>query len=535
MRKDAPDVIASPAKLMNPRDMEESYNHEQKRLREEIKQVYGDSMEDAASHSQQSIKPQVTDAGVKNDGLTREDGWMNVLTGMGICGRDKKQNTTFRMSYIFNRSELDQMYRSDGNIRLIVDLFAQEMIRQGWEIEGDAEGKISGKMEELNATQCLTDLIKWARLYGGAIGIMGIADGLPLDQPVDETTLRDIQWIRVFDRYQAYSRDGTFESDLNSPNYGFPNVYTVNDNRTGAVFFVHYSRILRMDWNVLPPRWQNFNQGWGDPLIQTIYDELRNYSAAFSHTASMMEDFVNGVLKIPNLAVIMASQCGDEQVIKRLNILNLGRSTANMMVIDGDETFEKLTTNVSGVADLLDRFMLALSAVTRIPVSLLFGRSAAGLNATGDNDVRNFYDAVKQAQESKLRGVLEKLVRYIMISKDGPFNGKEPDQWSIQFVPLWQNTEEQEALTRKLVAETDAMYIDRGVITPEEVAVSRFGGNKYSMNTEIDLEAREQLAQDPASIEELEKEKEALYQAAPTQGPDYMGTGLRGTYAKTEY
>lgn len=523
--RDKPQVIASPAKMMNPREMEESYNCERKRLDAELREVQGESEPRADGQ----IKPQVNTDGTQFN----QDGWMNVITGMGICGRDKKQNNTFRMSYIFNRSELDQMYRSDGNVRLIVDLFAQEMIRQGWELEGDAEGKITGKLEELNCNQALTDLIKWARLYGGSVCIMGIADGLPLDQPVDERSLRDVQWLRVFDRYQAYSRDGTFESDLNSPNYGFPNVYTINDNRTGAVFFVHYSRILRMDWNVLPPRWQNFNQGWGDPLIQTVYEELRNYSAAFSHTASIMEDFVNGVLRIPNLAVIMASQCGDENVLKRLNILNLAKSTNNMMLLDADETYEKLSTSVAGVADLLDRFMLALSAVTRIPVSLLFGRAPAGLNATGDNDVRNFYDAIKQAQESKLRPVLEKLVRYIMISKDGVFNGVEPDDWSIQFVPLWQNTEEQEALIRKITAETDSMYIDRGVLDPSEVAISRFGGNKYSTNTEIDLEARERASQHPEELEQLEKEKEELYQERPTEGPDYMGTGLRGTYARS--
>lgn len=463
---------------------------------------------------------------VHHDNFVRNDGWMNVLTGLGVCGRDKKENAFFRLTQIFNRSELDQMYRSDGVLRLIIDIFAQEMLRQGWELEGDAQGKIVGKLEELKVNEAMGNLIKWARLFGGSICIMGIADGLPLDQPVDERTLRDVQWLRVFDRYQAYSRDGTFESDLNSPNYGFPNVYTVNDNRTGAVFFVHYSRILRMDWNVLPPRWQNFNQGWGDPLIQTIYEELRNYETAFSSSATIMQDFVNSVLYVPNLTQIMASQCGDNDVIKRLNILNLAKGVTNTAILDGDERYEKLTTNVVGIADLIDRFMLALSAVTRIPVTLLFGRSPAGLNATGESDVRNFYDAVKQEQESKLRGALEKLIRYIMISKDGPFNGVEPEEWSLQFIPLWQNTEEQEALTRKTIAETDALYIDRGVLTPDEVAISRFGGNKYSTNTEIDLVARERMATHPEELEELEKEKEGLYKEEPSIGPDYMGSGL---------
>lgn len=500
MDKNKASVNAAASGFIDPKVMEETYVQTSKRILEENRTVHGDA-------------------------VTRDDGWMNVLTGLGVCGRDKKQNAFFRISNIFNRSELDQMYRSDGVLRLIIDLFAQEMLRQGWEVEGDVEGKIIGKLEELKVNEAMGNLIKWARLFGGAVCIIGIADGLPLDQPVDEKGVRDVQWLRVFDRYQCYSRDGTFESDLNSPNYGFPNVYTVNDNRTGAVFFVHYSRVLRMDWNVLPPRWQNFNQGWGDPLVQTIYEELRNYSTAFSHTATMMEDFVNGVLKIPNLTGIMASQCGDQNVLKRLNILNLSKSTTNTMLLDADETYEKQTTNVSGVADLIDRFMQSLSAVTKVPCTLLFGRSPAGMNATGEGETRNFYDAIKTEQETKLRGCLEKLIRYIMISKDGPFNGVEPNYWSLQFVPLWQNTEEQDAVTRRTVAETDAIYIDRGVLTPEEVALSRFGGNKWSMNTEIDVEQRERMATDPEFLAGVEEQKQSE-QPEPNQGPDYMGTGL---------
>src|SRR5260221_8565529 len=188
-----------------------SYVQEQKHLLQKVKQINNDNFN-------------------KVSNVVNADGWMNVLTGLGICGRDKKQNASFQISNLFNRSELDQMYRSDGVVRLIIDLFANEMVRQGWEIEGDAEGKMVNKMEELKVNEAMTNLIKWARLFGGGICIMGIADGLPLDQPVDEAGIRDVQWLRVFDRYQAFSRDGTFESDLNSPNYGYPNVYTVNDN-----------------------------------------------------------------------------------------------------------------------------------------------------------------------------------------------------------------------------------------------------------------------------------------------------------------
>ena len=471
---------------------------------------------------------------VNGDSVARADGWVNVLTGLGICGRDKKQSGGFVMTNVFSPSQLDMMYRSDGILRLVIDLFADEMVRQGWEVEGDTDGKICNKLEELNANRAFIDVCKWSRLYGGAIVVMGIADGLPLDQPVDETAIRDIQWLRVFDRYQAFSRNGTFESDLNSPNYGYPNIYTVTDNRTGAVFFVHYSRILRMDWNVLPPRLQNLNAGWGDPLAQTIFEQLRNYSTAFSSTATIFQDFVNSILYIPGLSEKMASQCGDQPIMNRLNILNMTKSVMNTIILDGDEKYEKQTTNVSGIAELLDRFMVDLSAVTRVPVSLLFGRSAAGLNATGDNDVRNFYDAVKQQQETKLKPCIEKLSRYIMLSKDGPFNGIEPDNWSIQFVPLWQNTEEQDAITRRTVAETDAVYLGRGVLDANEVAASRFGGNKWSMNTELDTQARDQMNSVAGEFEDVLKEKEEVVSPGVTQGPDFESTGL-GARIGTKY
>lgn len=206
---------------------------------------------------------------------------------------------------------------------------------------------------------------------------------------------------------------------------------------------------------------------------------------------------------------------------------NLSKGVTNMMVLDGQETFEKLSTNVSGVSELLDRFMLSLSSVTAIPVTLLFGRSPAGLNATGDSDIRNFYDMIKQYQETKLKPILEKLFLYIFKSKNGPTNGVEPENWSIQFTPLWQNTEEQEATMRRTVAETDRIYIETGVLDPNEVAISRFGGDRWSMNTLIDVKAREN-GYDPNEIETLEAEKEQEIKEMPpepTIGPDYLGNG----------
>lgn len=439
----------------------------------------------------------------------KNDGWMNLLTGLGQHGRDKTTATLFSSCRCFTHKEISDLYRSDGITKRIIDLIPSEMLRQGFEIDGDNEGKILAEFEQLDVVYKINRLIQLSRLYGGAICVMGIADGRSLDEPVNEGNIKSINWLHCFDRWQTIVNYDYICCDMNSKNYGLPEYYEVRDYRTGATFIVHYSRVLRMDWVELTPREAMQNQGWGDSALNSIYDELKNYGAAFANVSAIMQDFVNGVLKIPNLSMQMASGCGDTEAMlhKRIDIANLTKSVTNMMVLDGDESYEKLSTNVSGMGEIIDRFMLTLSSVTGIPITLLFGRAPAGLNATGDADIRNFYDMIKQLQEYKLKPVLEKLVRYMMKAEYGSFYGEEPENWSIQFAPLWQNTEEQEANLRRTVAETDAIYIDRGILDPEEVAISRFGGDRWSMNTVIDIKAREGGFSD-YEMKELEKKVE---------------------------
>lgn len=465
--------------------------------------------------------------------ISRADGWMNVFNGLGVPGRDKTTAICFRSCIIFDPVTLDELYRSDGLTKRVIDIVPSEMLRQGWEIDGDPEGAILGQFEEMDVNCKMNDLIKWSRLYGGAICVMGIADGRPLNEPVNIENIKSVNWLRVYTRWEVMINYEFITLDLNNENYGSPEWYQVTDIRTGAVFVVHHSRVLRMDWGALPPRVRDWNQGWGDSLLVSIYNELKSYGAAFANASAIMQDFVNGILRIPGLSASMASSCddADKTLMKRLNFANLSKGVTNMMVLDKEEEYEKLSTVITGISDLIDRFMLSVSAVTGIPITLLFGRSPAGLNATGDSDVRNFYDMVKQLQETKLKPVLEKLIFYIFKSEYGPTGGVEPENWSIQFTPLWQNTEEQEAIMRRTVAETDAIYLDRGVLDPTEVATSRFGGDRWSMNTIIDLEAREG-GYDPAETAELEAEKQKEIEKMPpepTIGPDYMGNPNGGT------
>ena len=245
-----------------------------------------------------------------------------------------------------------------------------------------------------------------------------------------------------------------------------------------------------MDAEKLPSRALQRNEGWGDSVLQGPYDQLRNLGAAYNATSNIMEDFIQTILKVENLSDLLASG-QDELIKKRLDIIDMSRSVANTVILDSNESYEKKSSSVGGLDGLIDKFALALSATTGIPITFLMGQTPAGLQSTGQADIRMFYDMVKAEQEDTLKPILERLIRLVMLSRNGPLNGRELSEWSIEFNPLWQLSDKEQADYRKVVAETDALYINTGVLDPSEVAISRFGGESYSFETSIDTRARE--------------------------------------------
>lgn len=421
----------------------------------------------------------------------RQDGWTNILTGLGVAARDKRLSTKYGASKIIDHHTLTAMYRSDGFTQRVVNLAADDMTRKWISIEGDTDNSVVKHLETLRTRLKVNELLKWARLYGGAIAIIGVDDGQELDMPVNEKNIKDVNFLHVFDRHQVtvYS----YFDDPRYPLYGQPSHYQVSPLFSGEMFVVHSSRVLRMSGTLLPPREMRSNHGWGDSVVQTVSDQLANTGVSYSSAAQLMHDFVQTVMTVNGLAEILASG-NDDVVLKRAQLISLTRSISNLVIIDKEEKYEKQTTSVAGLPEMLREFAMAVCACTGYPYTLFMGQSPAGMDATGDADIRFYYDNIAAKQNDELRPELEKLVRYTMLSKKGPTRGAELSNWNIMFTPLWQMTEEQVVDMRAKQAETDERYIASGVLSPAEVAESRFGGDSYSIETQLSLSPEERSA-----------------------------------------
>jgi phage-related protein (TIGR01555 family) len=121
---------------------------------------------------------------------------------------------------------------------------------------------------------------------------------------------------------------------------------------------------------------------------------------------------------------------------------------------------------------------------------MLFGQSPGGLNATGESDIRLFYDQVAAAQRRKLIPALKYITELFLSMR---FKNSAPDDWQITCNPLWQPTENEQADTNHKQAQADKIYLEAGVVSPMEIAQSRFEGNGTSLDTQIDKELRDEM------------------------------------------
>lgn len=424
----------------------------------------------------------------------RFDSWVNLITGVGTNHR--KTAFEYEPDGRLTDRMLTDLVRGDAFARRIVFALPQEALRQGITVKcGDApvQSRIAERMKGLAVRGKLLRAWGWARQYGGAVIFVGADDGQKPDQPLAWDRIKSIRFLTVVDR--RYVLPHTWVRDGLSPRFGQPELYRFSRTSAGGgtdTSVVHHSRLIRFDGALVDDETRNANQGWGDSELQHVMDKLRQFNAAYGAAGTLLQDSSQGVLKMQKLFALLAA---DKQGIlkKRLELMELARSVGRSILVDADsESYERVEAGVlGGVPPVLESFALLLAGAVPMPVSVLMGRAPAGLNATGEMDMRSWYDSVQSERTNTLKPRAELLMRMILRAEDGPTAGTEPEQWSLEFPSLWQLSPAEEQDIRSKQAQTDVAYVGAGVLTAEEVATNRFRPEGYSTETSIDLEMRD--------------------------------------------
>jgi hypothetical protein len=242
----------------------------------------------------------------------------------------------------------------------------------------------------------------------------------------------------------------------------------------------------------------------------------------------MMTDSSQAVLKIKDFNVMLGSE--DISVFSnRMRVLEMARSLRIMPIDAETEEFQYVERSFSGVFEMIDRAAQALAGAVGIPQTIYFGRAPAGLNATGESDVRGWYDKVGAQREAKYEPGFERIVQIIAQAE----KLSSPSSWGISWPSLWQETAKEKADTDKVVSDMDKQYLDMGALMEDEIAETRFGGDEFNRGVvQVDFESREVLKQQDLERAQVEQfnEKEPEDEGEP----GFLGGGGEDLPAKKE-
>lgn len=425
------------------------------------------------------------------------DGYKNMLTRYGT-----KQDSSTAYSYsaedIVPDMDLTDQYIGNGLFSKIIDAPAEEAVKHGYDFklnDPKVEDFISDELDRLDWEEMAATAIKWSRLYGGSIIVMLVDDGCDLDEPLDWEAVEEIEELLVYER-AVVEPDQTSLYIYNpekTRRYGSkfqkPEFYTVN-SQYGS-FRVHESRCLVFRNGKLPETGMySTYRYFGIPEFMKIKDALRDTVVAHGLAPKMLERCVQAIYKMKNLSNLLDTTDGEEKVLKRLEVIDLARSILNSLVIDSEgEDYDFKSMPLAGVKDIIDTTCNMLSAVTNIPQTILFGRSPAGENSTGDSDMENYYNFVNKIQKMMLKKNMRVLLD--LIFKCGQKKGdiQEIPAYKVEFTPLWSlseaeqaNVDSVKATTEQTKAATAQTYVDMQVLDPTEVREGLKKSEEYTIN-----------------------------------------------------
>lgn len=457
-------------------------------------------------------RPQVT-APTADKALRTGDGFLNLSARLGT----RADNLSADSTYIFdmltkNRVKLEAMYRGSWIVGAAVDSVAEDMTRAGIQIKGEDSPenveRLQSAMSRSGVWGALLDTIKWSRLYGGAIALI-VVDGQDPSTPLDYETITRNQFkgLKVYDRWQL-------QPDLNNlveggMDDGLPMFYNVvSDVNTGepSRLRIHYSRAVRMVGIQLPTFQAITEQLWGESIIERLYDRLVAFDTATTGAMNLIQKAHLRTVQIDKLReVLAAGGQAEENLLQMFHHMRHLQSNEGITLLDKEDTFATHAYGFGGVSDMILQFGQQISGALGIPLVRLFGQSPAGLNSSGESDLRTYYDNIAAQQESRMREGLERVLRVMHRSL---FGQPAPENFDFDFTPLWQTSAKEKADIAFSTTDTVVKAYDAGIIDQatalKELRASAENTNVFTNITEESIQATE-LEPPPPAVETEEE------------------------------
>ncbi|WP_406646879.1 DUF1073 domain-containing protein [Aliisedimentitalea scapharcae] len=372
--------------------------------------------------------------------IPMRDGLRNLVSGMGT-DRDKASHSFYSLD-LLSDVQIESAYRTSKLAQKIIDMPAEDAGREWreWQAEGADISKIEAEEKCLNTRGKLIEALRIARFRGGSAIMIGTGD-TDTEEPLDPSKMGKggLKYLTVLNKGEINPEE--IQRDPRESGHGRPEFFSITAADTNLR--IHHSRLVLFRGPTVPGHSQITGQWWGDSVLNAVLAQVQRDDGAAANADSLLFEAKVDVLKVKNLTENLRS--GGEQyeklLLQRFQLASLAKGINGAFILDSEEEYEQKQASFGSVPDLMDRFALRVSAAAEIPLTLLYGQSPGGLNATGDADTRGYYDRVKVRQtldvEPELTILDECLIRSAL--------GDRPADVHYNWKPLWQPSDKERA------------------------------------------------------------------------------------------
>lgn len=410
-------------------------------------------------HKARRARP-VRTADAQISAVQAADAFSNPLFRLGYGSQSPLEATEYPLTRLTdNYMLLSSLYRDNWVVQNVVGLAVDDMLREWYKAGGNLAPEYLDELSRVERTTKLrarlNEGLRWGRLYGGAVGLILIRgqEG-ELERPLELENILPgtFSGLYILDRWSGVTPDAELVTDMADPDFGLPEFYTVRDGEGRLAARVHHSRIVRFVGRELPYLERMAELYWGESEVEAIYRDVVAHDNVSANMAALTFRANLDTMEVQNLMHLFSMSSGEEQrrFWNTMQAQSVVRSNFGIQLVNKGDKMTNTQYTFTGLSDVYESMCLNLCGASHYPMTKLFGRSPGGMNATGESDLRNYYDYVDTLRESKLRPVLEKLLPVMAMSAWGAV----PENLEIIFPPLWTPTAGELAGIAKDKAET---------------------------------------------------------------------------------
>lgn len=451
----------------------------------------------------------ILDAGKKS--VAMKDSYGNSLMAIGTD--DKVESFT---NYGFSNDTLNwplwlALYNDSWVFRRAIDKPAVDEIRCGLDLQGAADfTKVYKQIKKFRFD--LIQLLQWGALFGGSIACIMFDNMKDKDyaKPLDINLARQAKSMRMYvtDRWYGVSPSTSLVSNMNSLDFGKPRYYSVTLANGHTVKF-HHDFVLRYEHRIAPKLVKNgMLQGWGYAEGSHILNELSRDDKLKSSISSLVDKSLIEVIKMSGMRGVFmgADKDNEEQLRKRLEMVNWGRTFNSLTFLDKDDDYQQNQFGgLSGLSDILENNMWLISAALEMQ-GVLFGDLKQGFS--NDTDALARYDeTINNRCESYVRPIYEKLLSllYKMYDID--------EKVEFEFKSLIVDKQESDQMERlNTFVDLSDKLLNSGVIDLQQYAKSL---KQYTTNHVVDYDLTDEKINNLKNT--MEEEFEGIDLAEETQ------------------